>query len=387
MYRPKSMLLPLCLLLVLFMLSPETRTVKAVSATLARTRAACGSWKVVPSPSPGSNSQDLSGVAAISSNNVSAVGYEDTQDLTEQWNGTQWSVIRSPGPGKGGNVLNAAALVPGSSQLWAVGYFYKLAGYKFTLTKRWNGTTWVTVGSPNPNKGKGDNELDGVAAIAANDVWAVGDAENASFAQNTLTERWNGTQWSIVKSPNPGGAAGAPHYLYAVAAVSSNDVWAVGSDLNASNETQTLILHWDGTSWSVVQSPNVGPYANELLAVTAVSSNDVWAVGDYLSARVHTFQTLVEHWDGTSWSVVQSPDASSIDNYLSGVAAVSANDIWAVGDYTTPSILEKTLVEHWDGTSWSVVQSPNVGEANSLTAVVSVPGTRELWAVGSYGNS
>lgn len=334
MYRPKIMLLPLCFMLVLFMLSPETRTVKAASATLATARAACGSWKVVPSPSPGSNSQDLSGVAALSSHAVSAVGYQDTQDLTEQWNGTRWSVIRSPGPGKGGNVLNGVALVPGSSQLWAVGYFYKLAGYRFTLTKRWNGTTWVTVGSPNPNKGKGDNELDGVTAISATDVWAVGDAENASNAQNTLAEHWNGTQWSIITSPNPGGDAGAPHYLYAVAAVSTTDVWAVGSDLNASNETQTLILHWDGTSWSVVQSP----------------------------------------------------DASSIDNYLFGVAAVSANNIWAVGDYTTPGILEQTLVEHWNGTSWSVVQSPNVGEANILTAVANVPGTRELWAVGSYGN-
>ena len=387
MYRPKIMLLLLLFVLVLFNMPLETSAVEAASARIATAGSGCGGWKVVPSPSPGSVNQALSGVAALSSNNASAVGYEDTQDLTEQWNGSKWSVIPSPGPGKGGNVLNGAALVPGTSQLWAVGYFYKLRGYRFTLTKQWNGTKWVTVSSPNPNKGKGDNELDGVAAISAHDVWAVGDAEDSFFSQNTLTEHWNGTQWSIVPSPNPGGAAGAPHYLYAVAAVSTNDVWAVGTDLNASNVTQTLILHWDGTSWSVVPSPNVGPYANELLAVTAISTGNVWAVGDYQSVKAHTPQTLVEHWNGTQWSVVSSPNPTPIDNYLLGVAAVSANNIWAVGYYESPDLLDLTLIEHWNGTHWSVVSSPNEGEANILNAVASVSGTRELWAVGSYVNT
>lgn len=386
MYRPRIIKLSLCFVLVLFIMSLETSAVEAASAGLATAGSACGGWNVVPSPSPGSENQNLLGVAAISSNNVSAVGYADRPDLTEQWNGAQWSVIPSPGPGKGGNVLNGAALIPGTSQLWAVGYFYKLRGYRFTLTKQWNGTKWVTVSSPNPNKGKGDNELDAVAAISANDAWAVGDTVNASGAQNTLTEHWNGTQWSVVPSPNPGGAAGAPHSLYAVAAVSTNDVWAVGSDLNASNVTQTLILHWNGASWSVMKSPNVGPFANELLAVTAVSTSDVWAVGDYLSVKANTLQTLIEHWNGQKWSVVSSPDPTFIDNQLYGVAAVSANNIWAVGDYTTPDIVEQTLIEHWDGNAWSVVSSPNVGQGSMLDAVTSVPGTSELWAVGSYYN-
>jgi hypothetical protein len=59
-----------------------------------------------------------------------------------------------------------------------------------------------------------------------------------------------------------------------------------------------------GLAWSRVPSPNVGPSASVLVAVAAVASNDVWAAGHYgFSGAL----TLVEHWDGTAWSVVPSP--------------------------------------------------------------------------------
>src|SRR5438132_14227897 len=61
--------------------------------------------------------------------------------------------------------------------------------------------------------------------------------------------------------------------------------------------------------WSIVPSPSVSgaPY-NFLNAVACVSPSDCWAVGDYAAAK---FQTLIEHWDGTSWSIVTSPAGSS----------------------------------------------------------------------------
>src|SRR5207244_3460984 len=102
--------------------------------------------------------------------------------------------------------------------------------------------------------------------------------------------------------------------------VSANDIWAVG---------YSSILHWDGTSWAVVPSPNVGI----LFGVAAVSANDVWAVGYYHRSGIAQALTLVEHWDGSRWSVVPSPNVDTTDNILFGVAAVSANDVWAVGDY------------------------------------------------------
>src|SRR5207253_7101542 len=99
----------------------------------------------------------------------------------------------------------------------------------------------------------------------------------------------------------------------------------------------------------------------------AVSATDVWAVGFYgpFSGPTHT---LVEHWDGTSWSVVPSPDPSASGSILYGITAVSANDVWAVGDYPYGSAGgHVTLTEHWDGSSWSVVPSPGCCPDNILS--------------------
>jgi hypothetical protein len=85
-------------------------------------------------------------------------------------------------------------------------------------------------------------------------------------------------------------------------------------------------------SWNVVSSPNIGTGQNQLLGMTAISATDVWAVGDYTNSLGYE-QTLTEHWDGTSWSVVSSPNVGTGYNYLEGVAAVSANNVWAVGEY------------------------------------------------------
>jgi hypothetical protein len=185
----------------------------------------------------------------------------------------------------------------------------------------WDGNYFSIVNTPDPDD---DAFLYGVAAISTNDVWGVGDdLENDSSA---FIVHWDGTQVSIISSPNVGGAV-----LNSVAAVSSTDVWAVGSD-----STGTLIEQWDGTSWSVVSSPGTGP----LKSVAVVSANDIWAVG------VNNGAGLIEHWDGTSWSVVANPSPEG----LSGVTAIASNNVWAVGG---PTIL------HWDGTSWSIVPGVN----------------------------
>ena len=79
------------------------------------------------------------------------------------------------------------------------------------------------------------------------------------------------------------------------------------------------------------------------------------------------------------WSVVSSPSRGAKANFLSSVAAISANDIWTVG-----SSGGKTLTEHWNGTQWSTVSSPNPGVSNQLDAVTQIPSTTQLWAVGYY---
>ena len=149
----------------------------------------------------------------------------------------------------------------------------------------------------------------------------------------------------IVPSPNVGTYG---NWLSGVTALASNDVWAVGS---SNNYTNTLVLHWDGSSWSVVSSPNSGEYGHEssLANISAVSPTDIWAVGaDAFTIytgegdAVTTYLTLFEHWDGSTWSIVPgaSTNGTSAVGRLFGVAAVSTGDVWAVG----PNLTERFTI-------------------------------------------
>ncbi len=236
--------------------------------------------------------------------------------------------------------------------------------------------TWSVVPSPN---GSGNSGLSGVAAVSANDVWAVGSSGSQITGAQTLIEHWNGTNWQTVKSPSP---SSIYNTLSGVTAVSVTNVWAVGYDVNNSQATETLIEHWNGTNWSVVKSPSPAPINNELFSVAGVSANDVWAVG--FIANNTSEKTLIEHWNGTSWSVVKSP-SPGISDQIRAVAAVSARDAWATG-YTVKGSSIQALVEHWNGTSWQIVKSPNVGTNPTFSGVAAVS-ANDVWAVGSDSNS
>src|SRR5689334_17781737 len=129
---------------------------------------------------------------------------------------------------------------------------------------------WTIYPNPAP---PGDSVLNGITALAPNDLWAVGYDGVMSY---TLAVHGNGTSWTTVPSPNPPSSKAV---LQAVAGVGANDAWAVGEYIGGQyNQWQTLTEHWDGTAWTIVPSPN-NIYNNRLYAVTAIASNDVWAVG------------------------------------------------------------------------------------------------------------
>jgi len=194
----------------------------------------------------------------------------------------------------------------------------------------------------------------------------------------TLAEHWNGTTWSIVSSPNPGSFYSN---FSAVTAVSSKDVWAVGS-YNGSSNPATLTEHWNGTTWSVVANAVAGA-GGTFNAVTSVpGTHQVWAVGYYFSSTSGQEPTLIERWNGKTWSIVASPTPGASFDYLQGVAAVSANNVWAVGYYSQGEVPIGALVEHWNGTSWQTVSAPSPDAADSLYAVTRIDDTGKLWSVG-----
>ena len=336
--------------------------------------AAAAAWTVVPSPSPGVSGDQLFGVASVSADDVWAVGQTTTSagfaTLAEHWNGTAWSVVPTTNKVPSERLNGVAAV--SSSDVWAVG---SVSTSSPPVTEQWNGTAWKTVAPA----GKQDGFLTGVTAVSAKDVWAVGEFQKPGVGLQTLIEQFTGHKWHVVPSPD----VGTLDELTGVTAVSATDVWAVGfAEANPSegNFPQTLVLHWDGTSWSVVPSADPDTINSELTAVTAVSATDVWAVGEFSGD-----QTLAEQWNGTSWNAVTSPAAGQ----LNGVAAVSASNIWAVGSFSDPNTgITSTVIENWDGTSWTVVPSPDPSaNENVLAAASADPTSGQAWAVGEFFNN
>lgn len=274
--------------------------------------------------------------------------------------------------------LHAVSAVS-ASDIWAVGLTHRRPGSRaVTLVEHWDGTGWTTVDSPNAPGAA--TELNSVSADSATDAWAVGTSDFLRRTSKTVVEHWDGARWSRVKSPNPGGSAGS--YLTAVRTVSPTDVWAVGAYFRGSVR-RSLVEHWDGTRWTVVDSPSLRT-GSELDALSVVSSSDAWAVGSYADPRS---RSLIEHWDGTQWQVVKGADPRRALSRLSAVKAVSATDVWAVGALSTSgSRLTKPWAEHWDGTGWSKSRSAIAGgRSGAALEAVASGSTNDVWAVGRVG--
>jgi hypothetical protein len=265
--------------------------------------------------------------------------------------------------GVDGDLLSAVA-GDGARGFWSVGIHFD-GGKGRALMLRSSADGWHRVPVRLPRSEVGNAELDDIAFVSPSEAWAVG--ENGPG--RVVIVRWDGVAWRHVGLP---AELGADRGLYGVSALSANDVWAVGRSSGGSDVT-TLVMRWDGSAWSVVPSPSPSRYLSVLEDVAAVGPSDVWAVG--YSVRGGRYRTLVEHWDGTTWSVVKSPDVAGADATLMGVVAVGPGDVWAVGWSGTASDQTQGLTLHWDGTSWSRVDVPSHDSARTrLFAVAAVPG-------------
>jgi photosystem II stability/assembly factor-like uncharacterized protein len=142
-------------------------------------------------------------------------------------------------------------------------------------------------------------------------------------------------EWSVFQTPNPGYYG---NILHGLSARTPSDVWAVGVKATETSN-DTLAMHWDGTTWSTVPTPNPWPECQDgdilwsgqvLTAVSALSATDVWAVG----SGCYSASTIVEHWNGSAWSLMPAPrDTDGFDSMaaLYGVVAISPSNGWAVG--------------------------------------------------------
>lgn len=337
----------------------------AAAALLAWTGAAhsaipCGTWNPVPVPAPAGTG--LVSVSAASATEAWAVGR-----AVDHWNGTGWSLVPAPGAGNPDTVFSAvAAVAPG--QAWIVGYT-SLLGTPQTLVEHWNGSSWSIVPSPVV---PGGSLFDAVDARGTSDAWAVGTRAGGlpeyPATSVTLTAHWNGSHWTSVASPN---IANRSHRLEDVEMIAADDVWAVGSSRDIGGLYRTLILHWNGSNWTIVPSPNL-PGENSLTGVSGTSANDVWAVGGAWDGV--TSRQLFLHWDGGTWSQVEGPGgATACAACVGDVLALGPGDVWAVG----------SGIGHWDGEAWTIVPGPTVpGSIGSALRSLAKAGPCDAWLVG-----
>jgi hypothetical protein len=358
---------------------------------------AAGGWTVVAAPPTGQDAQ-LYGVTTTSDSNAWAVGYSNAaangtgaKAVIDHWNGSAWSQVTAPSTGYSTNTL-AAVSSSGTDDAWAVGYSERSRGSFIPLAIHWNGTAWSAASSFATGL---DGQLGvGVADISSTDAYAVGG--HLGSAHTGQVAQWNGSTWTNLTVPLPDNDNLASD-LDAISADSASDVWIVGTylfEVNSSDYAEeTYSLHWNGSAWSIVSmplEPGTNPNFEYVFnSIKANSPTDVWAVGEAENVATGSSTTLIEHYNGTAWSIVSSPSPGTGAALYGVTTANASSDVWAVGSYTPSGSTEaQTLTLNWNGSAWSTVASPNGSTGVSLlNSVATTPGAAIVQAVGDTGTS
>jgi hypothetical protein len=280
-----------------------------------------------------------------------------------------WTKVASPNRGTVASALQDVVMVPGTSTAWAVGYYYdsNLAAYR-TMTQRFNGTSWSIVSSLNASA-TGYSQLNRVDATSTSNVWAIG----------SLVERYNGTNWVAMSSP----AGVAPRGLDVV---SPSEVWVAGYSGSAATVAQ-----WKNGTWTTKYTQaSTGRHLTVFEAIAVDASGKVWAVGwdrDY-DAPGRPVSSLVVHYNGTSWTREATPNPAN-RNTLNDVVVLANGEVFAVGvaqDTSGGGITPRSLMLRRQGT-WSSLTVPK-GEAGSQDQLLSVAAvsSTSVWSVGYYSS-
>jgi hypothetical protein len=166
--------------------------------------------------------------------------------------------------------------------------------------EHWNGSTWSQASAPTgiaPTHANGDFLVD--VQGTATDLWAVG-GKNQSYqsaADDALIEHWDGSTWTEIAPPPPSPAAQSAN-LFALGYITSNNVYAVGATGSnpgtASEMDQTLVERWNGSNWVQQTSPSPSGNIDELGSIAALSAGDIWTAGFTQSSGAPS-QTLTEN--------------------------------------------------------------------------------------------
>jgi hypothetical protein len=345
-----------------------------------------GAWHLQQPPSgPGAELTDLTGVSCPAATACEAGGFLPVR--MEVWNGTSWAVQQAVNPpGAVGNTLDGASCVT-ATFCEAVGYD---AGPHLGLTEAWNGSAWTiqpdtvtmpaftavscvtvsfcaAVGSLTGDATALWNGTSWQPQSAPGDEYSAVSCASATFcvAVGPNAAMWDGTSWSAASLPaiTDGDYTG-------VSCVAATACEAVGS----SSTGKIFAAGWNGTAWTAQTAPAPsGATRISLSKISCVTANACEAVGN------STAGAYSDAWNGTAWTLQAMLPVPSGAHAIApaDVTCTSATACIVAGSSTWTGSPEQTLIEAWDGTSWSVQPTPNSGtgnnELNSVSCVTAGP--------------
>jgi hypothetical protein len=310
------------------------------------------SWSVVPVSSGG----ELNSVSCPTTTDCTAVGQaSDSVDaLVERWNGSSWSEVANPSPPPATTTTDVSGTTSSSTSylLQSVSCvsasFCMATGQSFTsssftpanspgeqlfgnqvssLAEKWDGASWQVVGSSGA-------DLAAVSCLSSSWCMAVGAG----------AEEWNGSSWSPLTTPS---TASTTDQLNGLSCVSSSDCLAVGSSGAADGSSTTLSERWNGSSWTVEATPDPNTTNNNYLTgVSCVSSSFCIGVGGTGSGSI-IGPNITAVWNGSTWAEqpnpTVNPDPFSVGDVqigLAGVSCPSALSCTAVGARESGTLVE-----------------------------------------------
>jgi hypothetical protein len=312
----------------------------------------------------------LHDISCSSAAACTAVGTDGGSAVAEQWNGTSWSM---PAPTSGGTLVSVSYRAATACE--AVG---QSGG---TLAEDWNGSSWAIQPTPNP-PGPAASILSGVSCTSSAACTAVGVYVNATGRSVALGEDWNGTSWSQQSTPSPAGPMNSS--LSAVSCTTTGTCAATGAYDDTTiggNPPPDIALGevWNGSGWTIDPTASLGAgYDSVLSGVDCLSAAECIAVGyDYYNQGPQD-AVLAEQWDGTSWTI--EPGLAPSSGTLSSVSCATRTSCMAVGEVDVSS----PLAEQWDGSSWTIRPTPG-GSLGGPLLSVSCPTATACIAVGGQG--
>ena len=360
----------------------------------------------------GTASGSLQEVSCTAAANCVAVGSGSNATLAAGWNGAGWSIQLTTNPQGSPDPQLTGVSCPTAASCVAVGQYTTdlgtSVGTQVPLGEGWDGTNWEQQEQQDPVDDD-NGSFSGVSCSTATNCIAVG----PGFGPDApFTETWNGAIWSLPPSPAFGSGvlsgvscpgilcmavghdgdtpigdvwtgsgwtlqtisvpAGAnTNALASVSCPTTTDCTAVGSE----GLSGPLAENWDGTAWTVQTTPGVGA----LTGVSCPTTDLCWAVGGNGSM-------VAEEWNGSAWTLQSLPaPTGATSTSLTGVSCPSASDCVAVGSYTDNQGGAMTLAAQWNGTSWSILTTPNPSNSTaSYLSSVSCPSAQTCTAVGYY---